>query len=50
MDWVEAMPGRPAKLALTHGTTAGRAAFAAELSARLGVDAIQPAIGDVIEV
>lgn len=50
MDWVEAMPGRPAKLALTHGTTAGRAAFAAELLARLGVDAIQPAIGDVIDV
>jgi metallo-beta-lactamase family protein len=50
MDWIEAMPGRPAKLALTHGTANGRTAFAKELSARLGVDALQPAIGDVIEV
>ncbi len=50
MDWVESMPGRPAKLALTHGTDSGRAAFAAELSSRLGIDALMPSIGDVIAV
>ena len=50
MDWVEAMPGRPARVALTHGTPHGRTAFARELSSRLSIDAMQPAIGDVIAV
>ena len=50
IDWVDAMPGRPARIALTHGTAAGRAAFARELSSRRGVDAAMPSIGDVIVV
>lgn len=50
MEWVDAMPGRPAKVALTHGTPQGRAAFAQELRARLGVDAQMPSIGDVLAV
>ena len=50
MDWIDAMPGRPARIALTHGTSAGRAAFARELSARLGVSALEPSTGDVIQV
>ena len=50
MDWVAGMPGRPAKVALTHGTPGGRSAFAKEMSARLKIDPLEPAVGDVIEV
>jgi metallo-beta-lactamase family protein len=50
MDWVAAMPGTPAKIALTHGTAEGRASFARELHARLGISAIEPSIGDLIAV
>lgn len=50
LDWVRAMPGRPGRIALVHGTPDGRTRFAAQLREAIGTEPICPSLGESIVV